>query len=168
MAHILHFPVHEISDVGMERYLTSKECRALSLTDPFADWIESLDHWFDAHPQSRTTRNDVLRTLLADTWLVFHMACDKGTRLVMLPHHRRRWAQLEYHDLSDFELLVIVSDNLTDLRQGLRALSHQSPPQGRSDPSLAALIHGIDQFNRRLERLFDPESSAARQPEGTS
>lgn len=165
MAEILYFPVRESHGTGKERYLMTRECLALGSIDPFADWVETLDTWLVEHPQARTNRNDALRSLLADTRLMFHMACDKASRLEMQPHHSLRWAQLQYYHLSDFELLVIVSDNLIDLRRGVAELCQQYPPEVRSDLSLFGLIQGIDRLNQQLGRLFDPESPASRQPE---
>ena len=168
MAKILNFPVREAHGNGMERYLMARECLALGVIDPFGNWVQILDNWFAEHPEANTRRNDSLRSLLADTWLVFHMACDKAGQLEMTPHHSLRWAQLQYHELSDFELLVIVSDNLIDLRRGLAELCQQYPPEARSDLRLFGLTQGIDRLNQRLGRLFDPEFSAARQQEWTS
>lgn len=165
MAKILNFPAREAHGNGMERYLMARECLALGVIDPFGGWVQTLDYWFAEHHEASNRRNDALRSLLADTWLVFHMACDKTGRLEMQPHHSRRWVQLQYHELSDFELLVIVSDNLIYLRQGLTELCQQYPSEARSDLRLFGLTQGIDRLNHRLERLFDPEFSASQQPE---
>ncbi|QEA38612.1 hypothetical protein FGL86_05650 [Pistricoccus aurantiacus] len=168
MTRILNFPVREAHGIDMERYLTAQECLAFGQSDPFAHWTKALDKWFAKHPRARNRRNDVLRLLLADTWLVFHMACDRSNRLEMQLHHNLRWTQLQYHNLSDFELLVIVNDNLVDLRRDLVELSRQHSSQGRTDPDLLGIVQGIDRLNQRLDRLFDPESHASRQPEWTS
>ncbi|ALM54124.1 hypothetical protein [Halomonas huangheensis] len=168
MAEILNFPVRAAHDHGMERYLMGRECLALGLIDPFASWVETLDSWFGEHPQARTNRNESLRSLLADTWLVFHMACDQTSQLDMQPHHSLRWAQLQYHQLSDIELLVIVSDNLIDLRSGVNELSQRYPPEARSDLVLFGLVQGMDHLYQQLERLFETEFSDSRQPEWTS
>lgn len=167
MAEILHFPVKEAHDNGMERYLMASECMALGLIDPFANWVETLDGWFAEHPQACTKRNEALRSLLADTWLVFHIACDQNGRLEMLPHHWRRWAQLQYQDLSDFELLIIVSDNLTDLRRGIAEICQQYPPEARSDLNLYAVTQGIERLQRQLDHLLDPDISASSRTEWT-
>ncbi|MCS2611066.1 hypothetical protein [Halomonas dongshanensis] len=168
MAEILTFPTRAATGRGMERYLQDRECLALGLLDPFASWVETLESWFAAHPRAHNKRNDALRLLLVDTWLVFHMACDKASRLEMKPHHHLRWAQLQYFDLSDFELLVIVNDNLLDLRRGLQALCQQHPPQTRSDLSLHGLSQSIDRLNQQLNYFFDSDGCASRQPEWTS
>lgn len=168
MAEILSFPVREAHGHGMERYLMRRECLALGLIDPFASWVETLDSWFEEHPQARTNRNEALRSLLADTWLMFHMACDKASQLDMQPHHCLRWAQLQYHRLSDVELLVIVSDNLSNLRRGVNELSQRYPPEARRDLALFALVQSMDHLGQQLERLFEIEYSASRQPEWTS
>ncbi|OHZ00145.1 MULTISPECIES: hypothetical protein [Salinicola] len=168
MAEIITFPTRAATDRGMERYLQGRECLALGLLDPFAGWVETLESWFAAHPQAHNKRNDALRSLLIDTWLVFHMACDKASRLEMEPHHSLRWAQLQYFDLSDFELLVIVNDNLLDLRRGLQALCQQHPPQTRSDLSLHGLTQSIGRLNQQLNHFFDSDGCASRQPEWTS
>ena len=160
MAEIVTFPTRTATDQSMERYLQGRECLALGLLDPFAGWVETLESWFAAHPRAHNKRNDALRSLLADTWLVFHMACDKASRLEMAPHHSLRWAQLQYFDLSDFELLVIVNDNLLDLRRGL-----QYPPKTRSDLSLQGLTQSIGRLNEQLNHFFDSEGCASRQPE---
>lgn len=165
MAKILNSPVREAHGNGMDRYLVAHECLALGVADPFGNWIQTLDNWFAEHPEASTRRNDSLRSLLADTWLVFHMACGKASQLKMKPHHSLRWAQLQYHELSDFELLVIVSDNLSNLHRGLAELCQQYPPEARSDLSLFGLTQGIDRLNHQLGRLFDTEFSASRQPE---
>lgn len=167
MAEICSFPAREATGQGMERCLQGRECLALGLLDPFAGWVETLDTWFACHPQAHNKRNDALRSLLADTWLVFHMACDKASRLEMEPHHSLRWAQLQYFDLSDFELLVIVNDNLLDLRRGLQALCQRYPPQTRSDLSLHALTQSIGRLNQQLNHFFN-DGCASRQPEWTS
>lgn len=167
MAKILDFPAHPAHGTGMERYLMLRECLILGLSDPFAEWTQILEGWFAAHPQARTQRNDALRALLADTWLIFHMACDESSQLVMQTHHRLRWAQLQYDELSDVELLVIVSDSLTALRRGLAELCRQHPPQVRSDLSLFGLTQGFQRLSRQLNHLLDPESSVSRQPEWT-
>lgn len=168
MAEIVTFPTRVATDRGMERYLQGRECLVLGLLDPFAGWVETLESWFAVHPRAHNTRNDALRSLLADTWLVFHMACDKASRLEMEPRHSLRWAQLQYFDLSDFELLVIVNDNLLDLRRGLQALCQQHPPQTRSDLSLHGLTQSIGRFNQQLNHFFDSDGCASRQPEWTS
>lgn len=168
MAKILNFPARAAHGTGMERYLTPRECLILGLADPFADWMDILDDWFAAHPQARTQRNNALRAQLADTWLIFHLACDESSRLVMQTHHRLRWAQLEYDALSDVELLMIVSDNLNALRRGLAELCQQHPPQVRSDLNLFGLTQGVQRLNRQLTYLLDPDASASRQPEWTS
>lgn len=165
MAKILDFPMRESHGLGMERYLLAHECLVLGLLDPFASWVDILDRWLAVHPQAHTQRNTVLRSLLADTWLIFHMACDQASRLEMQRHHHRRWAQLQYHELSDVELLVIVSDNLIDLRRGLTELYQQHPPEARSDLSLFGVVQGIERLNCRLGRLLDPDVSDVRQPE---
>ncbi len=165
MANILRFPIRKSHGAGMERYLMSRERLALGATDPFANWVKILDAWFEAYPQARTKHNEALRSLLADTWLVFHMACDRTSRLEVKPHHSLRWAQLQYHSLSDFELLVIVSDNLTDLRRGVAQLCGECPSEEHSDHNLIGLIQSIDHLNQQLGRLFDPELSASWQPE---
>ena len=165
MAEIYSFPAREATGQGMERYLQGRECLALGLLDPFAGWLETLDTWFDAHLQAHNKRNDALRALLADTWLVFHMACDQTSRLEMQPHHSLRWSQLQYFNLSDFELLVIVNDNLLDLRRGLLALCQQHPPQTRSDLSLQGLTQSIGRLNEQLNHFFDSEGCDSRQPE---
>lgn len=168
MAEILHFPVEAAQDNGMERYLMARECMALGLIDPFAKWVETLDEWFTKHPQACTSRNETLRSLLADTWLVFHIASDQNGRLEMRPHHWRRWAQLQYQDLSDFELLIIVSDNLSDLRRGVSDLCQRHPPQARSDLNLYAVTQGIERLQRQLERFLEPDISVSSRPEWTS
>ena len=168
MTNIINFPVRETYDTDPERYLTPHECLALGQSDPFACWTKTLDKWFDKHPQARNRRNDVLRSLLADTWLVFHMACDRSSRLAMQIHHNLRWKQLQYHELSDFELLVIVNDNLVDLRRDLVELSRQRSLQERTDSDLSGIVQGIDRLNQQLDRLFDPEPHALRPPEWTS
>ncbi|MEC8917624.1 MAG: hypothetical protein VX796_08400 [Pseudomonadota bacterium] len=168
MAEIVAFPTREPNGHNIERYLLGRECLALGLLDPFAGWVETLESWFAAHPQARNKRNDALRALLADTWLVFHMACDRASRLEMQPYHCLRWAQLQYFNLSDFELLVIVNDNLLDLRRGLQALCQQHPPQARSDLSLHGLTQSIGRLNQQLNHFFDSDGCASRQPEWTS
>lgn len=168
MAEIFNFPAREAHGNGMERYLMARECLALGMIDPFTKWIQTLDDWFYRHPEAHTRRNDTLRSLLADTWLMFHMSCDEAGQLEMKQYHGLRWAQLEYHELSDFELLVIVSDNLIDLRRGLTDLCLQSPLEGQGEPSLFGLIQDIDRLNHQLERLFYPRFSASRQSEWIS
>ncbi|OLO06773.1 hypothetical protein BTW08_15665 [Salinicola sp. MH3R3-1] len=165
MAEIVAFPTRVARGGGMERYLQGRECLALGLLDPFAGWVETLECWFSCHPQAHNKRNDALRALLADTWLVFHMACDQTSRLEMQPHHSLRWSQLQYFNLSDFELLVIVNDNLLDLRRGLLALCQQYPPKTRSDLSLHGLTQSIGRLNEQLNHFFDSEGCASRQPE---
>ncbi|WP_353980858.1 hypothetical protein [Salinicola endophyticus] len=167
MAEIFAFPSQEASAQGMERYLHGQECMALGRLDPFPEWVETLESWFAIHPQAQSKRNDALRALLADTWLVFHMACDKTGRLKMQQHHNLRWAQLQYIDLSDFELLVIVSDNLGELRRGLQALCDSYPPQTRSDLSLHGLTQSLGRLQRQLEHFFDSQCCTSLQPERT-
>ncbi|MBZ9559035.1 MULTISPECIES: hypothetical protein [unclassified Modicisalibacter] len=165
MAEILQFPIRAMNGSGIERYLTNLECLSLGMCDPFPEWLEVIDDWLEKHPQARTTRNTTLRSLLADTWLVFHMACDETGRLSMRPHLHRRWAQLQYHVLSDVELLVIVVDNLADIRHGVAELSQQYPPEVRDDLSLFGVEQGIARLKHQLERLLDPDVLASRQPE---
>lgn len=165
MGKILNFPYREATVMGVERYLDPRECLVLGAMDPFADWARVLDEWFEGHPQACSARDDSIRSRLADTWLVFHMACDKASQFEMQPHHSLRWTQWQYHSLSDFELLVIVSDNLSDLRRSLTALYQRHPPETRRDLNLFSLIQGIDRLNRQLDHLFTRDVFPSRQPE---
>ncbi|WP_110648735.1 hypothetical protein [Salinicola peritrichatus] len=165
MGKILNFPYREATMMGVERYLESRECLVLGAMDPFADWSRALDEWFELHPQACSARHSSIRSSLADTWLIFHMACDKVSRFEMQPQHSLRWMQLQYHQLSDFELLVIVSDNLSDLRRSITDLYQQYPPATRKDLNLFSLIQGIDRLNQQLDRLFTRDALSSRQPE---
>ncbi|REC93402.1 hypothetical protein [Kushneria indalinina] len=153
MAEIFFFPTCEGSDQGMERYLTTQECLALGLADPFESWTEHLEAWLSTNPHAGNQRYQIVCSLLADTWLVFHLACDQTGQLVMQRHHRLRWTQLQYSKLSDLELLVIVKDNLSKLRSALRDINQLHQPQ--VGMTLHDLDKGIDQLNQQLNNIFD-------------
>lgn len=168
MCKILTFPTRSASDHTIERYLSRQECVSLGLSDPFGSWRNTLDTWFETHPKALNTRHDTLRSLLADTWLIFHLACDKTSTLEMQAQHNLRWTHLQYYNLSDFELVVIVNDNLIDLSRRLRDLLHEFPPLSRNDLHLHCLIQDIDRLNQKLTHLFTSDGSFAQQPEWTS
>lgn len=168
MNNILIFPNRTASDHTIERYLTRQECVSLGSSDPFGNWTSTLDSWLEAHPNALNRRHDDLRGLLADTWLIFHMACDKTSKLEMLQQQNLRWAHLQYYNLSDFELVIIVSDNLVDLSRRFRDLLQEFPPLSRNDLHLHCLIQGIDRLNNKLDHLVSSDGSFIQQPEWTS
>lgn len=168
MAEILNFPVNTAAEslgLGMERYLMPRETLMLANGDPFHGWIATLDAWFAMHPQACTSKNSAMRSLLADTWLIYHMASDKQGALDMKPHHALRWAQLQYHCLSDIELLVIVDDNCRSLCRWLNELCRAHPPETRSDLNLYAVIQGAERLGQQLEKLYAHDLETFRQPE---
>lgn len=166
MGEILAFPCRATACHCSERHLLVGECVVLGQLDRFEGLIQILDDWFALHPQACSPRNQALRALLADTWLLYHIASDGQGRLRLDAHHRIRWAQLQYDTLSDLELMLIVIDNLADVRQGVASLRAAHPPQVRSDLTLFGLEQGIDRLLQQLEKILNaPFVDARRHPE---
>lgn len=169
VSNILSFPNRTANAHTIERYMTQQECVALSSSDPFGSWTSTLDSWFEEHSNNALNkRHSELRSLLADTWLIFHMACDQTSKLKMLQQHNLRWAHLQYYNLSDFELIIIVSDNLADLSRRLHDLFQEFPPLSQNDLHLHCLIQGINRLNKKLDHLFSSDGNVIQQPEWTS